>query len=272
MASLITRVASAQSVPVNRPTPNVMRTVIETEAVTFSAQFTPGVTERKITSDDLKKFAGEHKFELYDSYEKMLQHPGLDAVVLATPHSLHRAQVIACAKVSCCSPPCAPTPVRPQQNRRQTRLSNFRRAAFVVAVASVVSAPALAQTDQDTDVALEMNFGSVAQFKDAFNAIQQAVEADDAEAFALWVSYPFKVTVDGEAYSFEGPEGVVEHYQSMMTEEIKTAIVGQQYKDLFVNAGGVMFGDGQLWMTGICSDDACEAFEVKIITVQSTAN
>jgi predicted dehydrogenase len=49
-------------------------------------------------TDDLKAFAKEHQFELYDSYEKLLQHPKLDAVVLATPHSLHVEQVVAAAK------------------------------------------------------------------------------------------------------------------------------------------------------------------------------
>jgi predicted dehydrogenase len=49
-------------------------------------------------TDDLKAFAKQHKFELYDSYEKMLKHPTLDAVVLATPHSLHVEQVVEAAK------------------------------------------------------------------------------------------------------------------------------------------------------------------------------
>jgi predicted dehydrogenase len=49
-------------------------------------------------TDELKAFAREQKFELYDSYEKMLGHPGLDAVVLATPHSLHVEQTVAAAK------------------------------------------------------------------------------------------------------------------------------------------------------------------------------
>lgn len=144
--------------------------------------------------------------------------------------------------------------------------------ALAAALAFALASPALAQTDEDTTAALEMNFGAAAQFQDAFNAIQQAVEADDAEAFALMVSYPFKVAVDGEDDILEGPEAVVEHYESMMTDEIRSAILDQEYKDLFVNAEGVMFGDGQVWMTAICQDDACEAFEVKIITVQSTAN
>jgi predicted dehydrogenase len=49
-------------------------------------------------TDELKAFAREQKYELYDSYEKMLGHPGLDAVVLATPHSLHVEQTVAAAK------------------------------------------------------------------------------------------------------------------------------------------------------------------------------
>ncbi len=44
-------------------------------------------------TDDLKAFAKQQKFELYGSYEKLLKHPKVDAVVLATPHSLHVEQV-----------------------------------------------------------------------------------------------------------------------------------------------------------------------------------
>ena len=46
-------------------------------------------------TDDLKAFAKQQKFELYDSYEKLLNDPKVDAVVLATPHSLHVEQVVA---------------------------------------------------------------------------------------------------------------------------------------------------------------------------------
>ncbi|HLF10967.1 MAG TPA: Gfo/Idh/MocA family oxidoreductase [Gammaproteobacteria bacterium] len=59
-------------------------------------QFVAGAA-RTIT-DDLKAFAKQHKLELYKSYDELLRHPQLDAVVLATPHSLHVEQVIAAAK------------------------------------------------------------------------------------------------------------------------------------------------------------------------------
>ncbi len=49
-------------------------------------------------SDELKTFAQEHQLELYDGLDSLLRHPELDAVVLATPHSLHVQQVIQAAK------------------------------------------------------------------------------------------------------------------------------------------------------------------------------
>jgi predicted dehydrogenase len=49
-------------------------------------------------TDDLEAFAKQHSFELYDTYDKLLKHPKLDAVVLATPHSLHVEQTVKAAK------------------------------------------------------------------------------------------------------------------------------------------------------------------------------
>ncbi len=45
-----------------------------------------------------RDFAVEKGFPLYDSYEKALADPRVDAVVLATPHTLHAQQIVAAAK------------------------------------------------------------------------------------------------------------------------------------------------------------------------------
>lgn len=47
--------------------------------------------------DDVKSFADEQKFELKASYEELIADPEVDAVVLATPHSMHVRQVVAAA-------------------------------------------------------------------------------------------------------------------------------------------------------------------------------
>jgi len=72
------------------------RTLVE--AVSGSSdkmRFVAGAT--RTHSDDIKAFAGEHKFDLRQSYDELIDDPNIDAVVLATPHSMHADQLIAAA-------------------------------------------------------------------------------------------------------------------------------------------------------------------------------
>src|SRR5437016_10959498 len=47
--------------------------------------------------DDAREFCARHHLDLTECLEPVLADSGIDAVLLATPHSLHPAQVIACA-------------------------------------------------------------------------------------------------------------------------------------------------------------------------------
>ena len=58
-------------------------------------RFVAGATR---SAEKAQSFAGEHGFPLYENYEKLLADPAIDAVVLATPHTLHAGQIIAAAK------------------------------------------------------------------------------------------------------------------------------------------------------------------------------
>src|SRR5215472_2625355 len=58
-------------------------------------QFVAAASRRQ--SDDHKAFAAAHQLTLHPSYEAVLADPQVDAVVLATPHSLHSPQVTAAA-------------------------------------------------------------------------------------------------------------------------------------------------------------------------------
>lgn len=57
--------------------------------------FVAGAT--RTASDDAKAFADQHKFKLMSSFDEVVNDPNVDAVVLATPHSLHTEQIIAAA-------------------------------------------------------------------------------------------------------------------------------------------------------------------------------
>src|SRR4051812_351577 len=50
------------------------------------------------TPEKAREFAGSRGLRMLSSYEAVLADPEIDAVVLATPHSLHTEQVVAAAK------------------------------------------------------------------------------------------------------------------------------------------------------------------------------
>jgi predicted dehydrogenase len=60
-------------------------------------RFVAGATRTK--TPDTLAFADAQKLKLVDSYEELLADPKVDALVLATPHSMHALQVIAAAAV-----------------------------------------------------------------------------------------------------------------------------------------------------------------------------
>src|ERR1700683_5104172 len=58
-------------------------------------RFVAGTTRTK--TPEVEAFASAQKFELVDTYEDLLANPKVDAVILATPHSMHAQQVVAAA-------------------------------------------------------------------------------------------------------------------------------------------------------------------------------
>jgi len=73
------------------------KTLVESVQGTSDAiQFVAGASRTQ--SDDYRAFAATHGLTLHSSYEQVLADPRVEAVVLATPHSLHSPQVVAAAQ------------------------------------------------------------------------------------------------------------------------------------------------------------------------------
>ena len=73
------------------------RTLVESVQGTSDAiQFVAGAT--RTVTPEVKAFAEAQKLTLFENFESLLADPKIHAVILATPHSLHAAQVVAAAK------------------------------------------------------------------------------------------------------------------------------------------------------------------------------
>lgn len=127
---------------------------------------------------------------------------------------------------------------------------------------------AQAQTAADINATIDGVLGDHEPYAEAFAAIQTAVADYEAEAVARWVAYPFSASIDGETHAIAGAEDFVMHYDEIVTEEVRETVTNQRYEDLFVNAEGVMLGNGQMWLNGVCSDDGCSETDVRIVAIR----
>jgi predicted dehydrogenase len=72
------------------------KTLVESCEASGEIQIVAGAT--RTVSPEIEAFARQKNFRLAANYEALLAGPGIDAVILTTPHSTHAAQVIAAAK------------------------------------------------------------------------------------------------------------------------------------------------------------------------------
>ncbi len=130
--------------------------------------------------------------------------------------------------------------------------------------AGTVSEPA----DKAVNDAIDSNLGDHEKYQAVIIALRKTVAAGDASGVAELVQYPISVEIDGKDTILKDKAEFVSRYGDFMTPEITKAIVDTRYSDLFVNYKGVMFGNGQAWINGICKDESCDTFDVKLVTLQ----
>lgn len=145
------------------------------------------------------------------------------------------------------------------------------RIAQTLLVASLLAfTPAisvLAQSDAETSKTLDTLFGSHKPYQDFLAALQKAVAAADKAAVAGMISYPLKTKVAGKATTLHNAKEFTAHYDALVTPKVAAAVKGQTYAKLFANAEGVMIGDGEVWFSGVCSDNACTKQTVQVTAI-----
>jgi hypothetical protein len=122
-----------------------------------------------------------------------------------------------------------------------------------------LSLPALAQSPEEMNARVDTLFGEHETLVAAFDGLTAAVRDGDAETVAAFVKYPFTVTVGGRKLVLKSEQEFVADYDAIITPEIAKVVGGQDYGALFANSNGVMFGNGEMWLTAVCTDKACSS-------------
>ena len=141
---------------------------------------------------------------------------------------------------------------------------------FLFAIISIVLSTSVGAQDKSVNQAIDEALGDHTKYEAVILELQKAVSAHDANAVAALVRYPIGVKVHGKEKHIKTPRDFVLNYDGIMTPGISKAIAAQKYEDLAVNYQGIMFGDGQVWINGICHDNQCKKFDVKVVTIQES--
>ena len=129
-----------------------------------------------------------------------------------------------------------------------------RPLALVLSAATIAlgaATAAQAQTVAEVNATLDALFGAHAPYQTFFGTLQSAVAADDRQAVAGMVDYPFRTRIDGKSVTIKDASHFVASYDGIVTAKVKRAIAEQSYAKLFANGQGVMIGDGELWFAGV---------------------
>lgn len=118
---------------------------------------------------------------------------------------------------------------------------------------------------------IDQLLGDHTRYEPVIRAFQHAVATQDATAVAALVAYPLAVKLGGKPVQIRDAKEFVAHYAAIVTPAMAATIAKQRYGTLFVNYQGVMFGNGEAWINGICKDAACKQFDVRVVTLQPAA-
>jgi hypothetical protein len=140
-------------------------------------------------------------------------------------------------------------------------------AHLCIVLAMAAAAPAVAQSDEETSARLDVLFGAHEPYEAFLARLKDAVAAGDRRSVAAMVAYPLETRVAGESVTLAVPDDVLRRYDQLFAPPVVAAIGRQTYATLFANAEGVMIGDGEIWFSGICGDDACADVTVRITAI-----
>lgn len=163
--------------------------------------------------------------------------------------------------------PATPDPASPSAGEAPAEATPDATAAS----APASSAAGVAEDPRAVNQAIDEVLGDHARYEAVIRQLQQAVTASDAAAVAALVDYPFATVRDGQPMKIADAQAFVRDYDRIMTPAIAEAIKRQKYSQLMVNYKGVMFGNGEAWVNGICKDDACKDVDVRVVALQPTS-
>jgi hypothetical protein len=148
----------------------------------------------------------------------------------------------------------------------------FTRPALALLASVVLALPAspvLAQSEEDIYASIEAIHGNAEGFFEVFSLLQDAVMFGDPVTFGQYAFFPLTVNANGETYDVLEAQDLVDNFDMLVMPETLEAMGQQDVDALIVTDEGVGIGDGVIWISNVCLDDACSETQWGIIAINN---
>ncbi|SMQ70274.1 hypothetical protein SAMN06295905_1861 [Devosia lucknowensis] len=146
-------------------------------------------------------------------------------------------------------------------------ITRLAASALAILALASTSMPATAQSEEEVYDSIESIHGNADGFFEVLSLLQDAVMFGDPVTFGQYAFFPLAVNVGGESYEVLQPDDLTADFDNIFTPEVQQAVLEQDPADLVVTSEGVGVGNGAVWITNVCLDDACEETQWGIISV-----
>ena len=128
-----------------------------------------------------------------------------------------------------------------------------------------------AGTDDDMDKRLSSFSDDWESYKEFFFDFRNKLKANDLDALSEMMNFPLSVNDGVSKNKIKTKKEFISKFKDIFTSDVKDVVLNQEYKELFVNWKGLMYGNGTVWVSGICAPDSplgeCKDLKVKVITI-----
>ena len=128
-------------------------------------------------------------------------------------------------------------------------------------IEQVANQAAISKEDAVMDEKINQDSFNPGVYKAFFFKFKKAIDANDKIEISDMISYPLKT----QHRVIKSNSELVNFYDEVFPEALKTLIRNQKYANLFSNSQGFMIGNGEIWFSEVCVDKNCNQRVVKII-------
>lgn len=143
----------------------------------------------------------------------------------------------------------------------------LRLASLSLAVLLLAS-PVLAQ-EEEVYENIENIHGDADGFFELFSLLQDAMMFGDPVTVAQYALYPLTIEANGETYDIFEEQDLLDNFDVLVSPQTQQALLNQDVADLIVTSEGVGIGNGEMWITNVCLDDACEETQWGILSINN---